>query len=821
MVSRCVQVLAGVLVVGLSPFVAAPALAADCIDYLAYMHWVTALDVDGPTNGMALAGDRVYLATNNPNALVIVDVADPTAPVYLGEVALPGAGQDVCVAGDLAFVAAGGAGLQVVDVADPTQPAIIGAAATSDYIFEVAVTGDVVVVRSYWSGIMDVIDVHDPSAPVLVGNIDASTWLQGLEAAGGFAYLLEEDPWVDPVLHVVDLADPARPAVVADVYLTGDGRGLDVQGGIACVATTAGLYVIDVSDPRHPSVVSLSDNHGVDVAIDGPLAYLTNYLPGGGVQVVDLTDPAAPVTRGEVKMDDQSWALVGAGPYLLTGNVYSGLNVVDVHTPDSPPFYGELSPPTYGMSLAMRDRWIYAGGYQRVQVIDAADPQAPFIAGEVLTLGDVRTVVAAGDLAYVIDDSTGLHVIDVHVPSAPFKAGHWATDGEPLDLALAGGYLLATQIDTTGACSLKVLDLTDPSAPATVGSVDLPTGADQVAVIGDHAFVACWQMLVSVDWSDRAHPVVVGQIAMPARRVLAGDGVVYVGANGLQIVDVNAPAQPVILASMPMPGSPYGMALQDGFLYSAVFYGGYLVHDVSDPAHPRLVGGGPASVMNSDLVAGPGLVVISPGVGLGSHPSLQFCYPQCDDGTPVMLADFTARPQGDAVRLDWHLNLSGPDMSFHLTAAQAGRSWTVPVQSAGPGAYFALDADRRRDLSVATTYDLEGRLPGIDWFALASTTVPAIAPGAATALTGVQPNPFNPRATISYTLGRAQRVTVAAYDLAGHRLAVLVDGLLPAGDHATEWDGRAGDGRTLPSGVYLVRMAAEERTESMQVSLVR
>ena len=44
---------------------------------------------------------------------------------------------------------------------------------------------------------------------------------------------------------------------------------------------------------------------------------------------------------------------------------------------------------------------------------------------------------------------------------------------------------------------------------------------------------------------------------------------------------------------------------------------------------------------------------------------------------------------------------------------------------------------------------------------------------------------------------------------------------LPAGPHTAVWHGDYNDGRAAPSGVYLARLVAGERTISRRVTLVR
>ncbi|MEM6782144.1 MAG: T9SS type A sorting domain-containing protein, partial [Bacteroidota bacterium] len=74
------------------------------------------------------------------------------------------------------------------------------------------------------------------------------------------------------------------------------------------------------------------------------------------------------------------------------------------------------------------------------------------------------------------------------------------------------------------------------------------------------------------------------------------------------------------------------------------------------------------------------------------------------------------------------------------------------------------------------------------------------------ALAAVYPNPFAEAAQIDYTVGRAEHVRLAIYDVLGREVAVLQDGVRAAGAHTATFEARA-----LPSGLYVVRLEASGR----------
>ena len=78
------------------------------------------------------------------------------------------------------------------------------------------------------------------------------------------------------------------------------------------------------------------------------------------------------------------------------------------------------------------------------------------------------------------------------------------------------------------------------------------------------------------------------------------------------------------------------------------------------------------------------------------------------------------------------------------------------------------------------------------------------------------PNPFNPTTMIRYAVPEPGPVRLDVFDVLGRQVAVLVDGVVPAGTHAATFE--AGH---LPSGLYLYRLQAGSRIETRTMMLVR
>ncbi len=73
------------------------------------------------------------------------------------------------------------------------------------------------------------------------------------------------------------------------------------------------------------------------------------------------------------------------------------------------------------------------------------------------------------------------------------------------------------------------------------------------------------------------------------------------------------------------------------------------------------------------------------------------------------------------------------------------------------------------------------------------------------------PNPSRGGTAIPFHLRSSGRVRLEIYDVHGRFVRDLYNGGLPAGLHSLWWDGKTGDGRPVPRGLYLYRLHAAGR----------
>jgi hypothetical protein len=83
------------------------------------------------------------------------------------------------------------------------------------------------------------------------------------------------------------------------------------------------------------------------------------------------------------------------------------------------------------------------------------------------------------------------------------------------------------------------------------------------------------------------------------------------------------------------------------------------------------------------------------------------------------------------------------------------------------------------------------------------------------------PNPFNPSVVARWELAEPGRVRLAVYDARGRLVRTLADEFRPQGPGAVLWDGRDGNRRTSPSGLYFLHFEAGGVDRTAKLTLAR
>ncbi len=192
---------------------------------------------------------------------------------------------------------------------------------------------------------------------------------------------------------------------------------------------------------------------------------------------------------------------------------------------------------------------------------------------------------------------------------------------------------------------------------------------------------------------------------------------------------------------------------------------------------------------------------------------------------------YTLEPLSTIQECNWHIPVAfTPDQSLMIgTRSLFSKNIMVWDTSSGTavdsvGSHLERISDLRlsRDGSVlvssSSIYGAETIVWDMSPFLSTSTAVELTGPGLTdrTVLLPNYPNPFNTQTQISYRLGAVGPVTLSVYNLVGQRVATLVDEFQEPGTYNVSLDGRS-----LGSGVFLVRLSWTHGADSRRILLIR
>jgi len=266
--------------------------------------------------------------------------------------------------------------------------------------------------------------------------------------------------------------------------------------------------------------------------------------------------------------------------------------------------------------------------FRRLTLLVAGLACLPAPAGALISVGSldlserVDTVVVEDGLAYV-RTLFGLLIVDVSNPEAPVEIGafeyHSYSGIFVRDMEVAGelAFLAVDEpsIDhySPASGSLRIIDVSDPTAPVEIGTFEASQSARGIAVVEGLAYLTAWNLPVIfpfpypfpeiepsdlhvIDVSNPAAPFQVGNIKIPdpvSKIEVLGNSAYILDAHGFRVIDVSDPTAPVEIGEATIGGLAYALTIVDSLTYvggRAGFGGGLTIFDVSDPTAPTEVG---------------------------------------------------------------------------------------------------------------------------------------------------------------------------------------------------------------------------------------
>jgi PKD repeat protein/surface antigen len=558
-------------------------------------------------------------------------------------------------------------------------------------------------------------------------------------------------------------------------------------------------FIADMTAGEAPLTVQFTD-----LTIGGPTLWAWDFGDGEGeccaVQnpVHTYMMPGIYSVRLDVQIEDESLYTIKQDYIVVSGGRPQPCKI------------GEKNTPGYAYDIALSGDYACIADFSSgMQVIDVTDPASPSTVGSVFTLGIAYGVEAFADYAYITTLNADLYVLSIADPMNPVILGSENVMYPAFDLAVGNGHAYV------GAqYSFQVVDLTIPTSPTLVGTVNGTHEFRKVVLVDGYALVSDGQAnrgLQVIDISLPNAPSIV-------HTVTVGEGGLAVAQYGnyaymtdkasrFHVVDISDPLNASIVGTTTLPENATCVDCLWPYVYASCKGAGMQVVDVSTPTSPEVI-----AEMRSSSAEG---VVVSGGNAYlaDGDAGLTVCETVCTSG---VAADFTADVLTGEVPLSVQfMDLSIGDVTSWLWEFGDGQS----AISQHPQHIYDQAGDYTVTLTVSNG-EIEDTLVREQFIVVDQVSGVEMVPDRFD-LVGNAPNPFNPMTRITFMVPRKAMVRIDVFDVQGRIVVNLLDRSVGAGVHSVHWKGVDRSGRQIPSGTYFYRLTAGDYVETKRMTLIR
>ncbi len=518
----------------------------DSILFATYDYTLLVLDVSNPGTMVELSRNLLSASINKsihleyPNLLVltwgsiiILDIQNPSQPIYLGGTAAWEDVQNFIVHDGYLYLCYAGfrTGFDVIDATDVSQPSYIAFGINQGFIPGLAIKDSILFAPAEGGGMYKLrLTSYDISDPYSISELHSDTLATEVESYGIFP------------------------------------SGVTIKDSILYIVTRdSGIFSVLVHDISSPTIVGrVWRSETYDVPIETDLFMNANNIlavtTGTGVWYVDCSNPELLATTDFFYTGEFTRASQLMDSTLIMSQSRAGICLIDVRSPSSPVILSSLElPRRYPLGKVRESKEIIR--------------QGRFIY-------DVRTY--------------GIEIADVNDPSYPAWVGFIPFEG-PDDLQLGGsffidstfGYIL--QVDST----LVIYDVSDISSIVKLGSLKLNYRLSDIFVHQNIAYLGYTfsSPCVIIDVSDKMYPVYVRTLQISARNFNVKDSILFAeNSTGINILSITTPDSPIVIQELDLGGSGGGaLAVIGEFLFVVTPYG-LRTFDITNGSMPSELG---------------------------------------------------------------------------------------------------------------------------------------------------------------------------------------------------------------------------------------
>ncbi|MHA1396832.1 MAG: hypothetical protein ACTSSF_03915 [Candidatus Heimdallarchaeaceae archaeon] len=532
-------------------------------------------------------GDLAYVV-GSFIGLNILNISNPSNPVLVSSFATSGYAEGVAVRNNFTYIADVN-DIVIVNTTDPFNPVAVSTIVDGSSSRDLCIVGNVLFVAGSTKGLL-LYNITNPSSPSFLGSYDTLNSAEGVFVQGDFAYVADG---LYGDLIIVDISDLHHPSYVSRVPLGTNPVDVFVQGDFAYVADTHGyVYIININDKNNPYLaVSYEDNqYTTGVTGEGSFLYVAAHY--GGVIILDITQPTKPVVQTSFKTKtDATEVFLKDGLLYVTAGGPDGLSILKISDMVEPKIIGTFHSNWVSKEVYIDGNIAYvADSKAGVLIVNITDPTLPSNITTYHTVDRASGVFVSGDYLYIADSTGGLQIVNIADPVHPTNVtAFYPHSSYTINVYVEGNIAYLAN----GAAGILFVNVTNPSNPTLIGSTGYVDFVRDIFVQGDLVYACAGQYLKIFNVNNPTKPIQLGSYHTGLYSVLSlyVDGThAYIAAwdEGLQIVDVSNPYHPSNTTAYKTPYGAYGVFVSGDYVYVAIDYCGLIILDISTPSNPQL-----------------------------------------------------------------------------------------------------------------------------------------------------------------------------------------------------------------------------------------
>jgi hypothetical protein len=356
-------------------------------------------------------------------------------------------------------------------------------------------------------------------------------------------------------------------------------------------ALNEGVFIIDVSDPASPKILSQLDEYAMDCLVEDDRLYVAASTQG--LYIYDISNPESPVLLGNGSAWGYTRGVAVKGNYAYIPQSSMGLKKVNISDPSDLSTFSEIEITNRtAVNVKVYSDYLYVGslGEDNFEIFDVSDPSNPVSVSYVETSSSYKFDFL-GNILYLAAVGDHLLIFDISDPSSP-KLLEEFEEATAYDVAVTEGFICIADMEE----GMYILPLNTEGRPEVIRSIDLDFSTLSMFGNGNSIYFPIHNKgLQILDVSDPVRPEDKGMLDIRTDRLYFHDTMMYIGYNkSIYLVDNSDPALPVEASRVDFSYYDVAAVLNYPYMYTYsmnIIQGDYKVSvvDIQDPANPVII----------------------------------------------------------------------------------------------------------------------------------------------------------------------------------------------------------------------------------------